>query len=91
MVACSFRSVDAQTASGKTLVGVTEVAARHGVPVIAFAGRIDEGAEALYALGFSAIVPIVQGVTDVPRALAEGPINLERAVATAGRLLALCD
>jgi glycerate 2-kinase len=82
-------SVDAQTASGKTLLGVAEVAARHGVPVIAFAGRVGEGAEALYALGVRAIVPIVQGVSDLPRALAEGPTNLERAVATACRLLAL--
>jgi glycerate kinase len=82
-------SVDAQTASGKTLLGVAEVAARQGVPVIAFAGRVGEGAEALYTLGVRAIVPIVQGVSDLPRALAEGPTNLERAVATACRLLAL--
>jgi glycerate kinase len=82
-------SVDAQTASGKTLLGVAEVAARQGVPVIAFAGRIGEGADALYALGVRAVVPIVQEVSDLPRALAEGPMNLERAVATVCRLLAL--
>jgi glycerate kinase len=84
-------SVDAQTASGKTLLGVAEVAARQGVPVIAFAGRIGEGADALYALGVRAIVPIVQGVSDMRTALSEGPINLERAVSTTCRALALGD
>jgi glycerate 2-kinase len=84
-------SVDAQTASGKTLLGVAEVARQRGVPVVAFAGRIGEGAEALYALGVTAIVPIVQNVRDLPRALAEGPINLERAVATTCSMMALGD
>jgi glycerate kinase len=83
-------SVDAQTASGKTLLGVAEVSARHGVPVIAFAGRIGDGADVLYPLGFTALVPIVQGASDLAKALAEGPMNLERAVATTCRLLALC-
>ncbi len=82
-------SVDAQTARGKTLLGVAEVAAQHGVPVIAFAGRVGDGAEALYSVGLSALVPIVQGVSDLSRALAEGPENLERAVATTCRVLAL--
>jgi glycerate kinase len=84
-------SIDAQTASGKTLLGVAEVASRLGVPVIAFAGRVGDGAETLYARGFSAIVPIVQGVSDLPRALSEGPANLERAVATTCRVLATGD
>lgn len=82
-------SVDAQTASGKTLLGVAEVARQRGVPVIAFAGRIGEGADTLYALGVDAIVPIVQGVSELADALAEGPKNLERAVVNTCRLLAL--
>jgi glycerate kinase len=83
--------VDAQTASGKTLLGVAEVARQRSVPVIAFAGRIGKGADALYSLGVEAIVPIVQDVSDLPRALAEGPDNLERAVAGFCRALALSD
>ena len=84
-------SVDAQTANGKTLLGVAAVAHRCGVPVIAFAGRIGEGAEDLYSLGVGALVPIVQGVSDFPRALADGPVNLERAVAMTCRILLLGD
>jgi glycerate kinase len=82
-------SIDSQTAGGKTPLGVVEAAALHEVPVIAFAGRVGVGAEIAYSLGFAALVPIIQGVSDLPRALADGPLNLERAVATTCRLLAL--
>jgi glycerate kinase len=82
-------SIDTQTASGKTVLGVAVSAARLGVPVVAFAGRIGEGVEALYSKGLTAIVPIVQGVTDLSRALEDGPTNLERAVATSCRLMSL--
>ena len=82
-------SVDSQTLNGKTPLGVAEAAAVYGVPVIAFAGRIGSGAEVLYDHGFAALVPIVQGVTDLPGALGHGSANLERAVATTCRLLAL--
>ena len=82
-------SIDSQTLNGKTPLGVAEAAAAHGVPVVAFAGRIGAGAEVLYEHGFAALVPIVQGVTDLPGALADGAANLERAVATTCRLLTL--
>ena len=82
-------SIDLQTLNGKTPLGVAEAAAVHGVPVIAFAGRIGSGAEVLYDHGFTALVPIVQSVSDLPGALADGAANLERAVATTCRLLAL--
>ncbi|MEB0003417.1 glycerate kinase [Cryobacterium sp. MDB1-18-2] len=80
-------SIDAQTLGGKTPLGVAETAARHGVPVIAFAGRVGEGAEALYGHGFAALVPIVLGVCTLAEALAAGAANLEKAVATTCRLL----
>jgi glycerate kinase len=84
-------SVDAQTIGGKTVFGVAEAARQHGVPVIVFAGRVGEGADALYALGVRDIVPIAQGVSDLSRVLSEGPINLESAVASTCRLLAVSD
>jgi glycerate kinase len=82
-------SIDRQTLAGKTPAGVAEVAGRHGVPVIAFAGHVGEGEEDLLAGGFAAIVPIVRRVTDLPTALREGPANLEAAVATTLRLFRL--
>ena len=61
------------------------MAARHGVPVIAFAGRLGTGID---GLGFVACVPIVAEPVDLATALREGPANLERAVADAvGRWL----
>ncbi|MFH5823587.1 glycerate kinase [Georgenia sp. AZ-5] len=81
--------VDAQTVRGKTPFGVAQAASRHGVPVIAFAGRIGEGAEVLYDYGFAALVPIVRSVTDLPTALADGPANLQAAVETVFRVLTL--
>jgi glycerate kinase len=78
-------ALDAQTAAGKTPAGVLAVARRHGVPVIAFAGRLGTG---ITDLGFAECVPIVQETVDLATALREGPSNLERAVAdTVGRWL----
>ena len=82
-------SIDSQTLNGKTPLGVAEAAAVHGVPVIAFAGRIGSGAEVLYDHGFLALVPIVREVTTLAEALANGAANLERAVALTCRVLAL--
>jgi len=82
-------SIDVQTLSGKTPLGVAETAAVHGVPVIAFAGRIGTGAEALYERGFTALVPILTGVCTLDEALAAGPANLERAVAMTCRMRAV--
>jgi len=82
-------SIDSQTLRGKTPFGVAQAAQRHQVPVIAFAGRVGDGAEVLYAHGFAALVPIVRAVSDLPDALADGPQNLELAVATTCRILGL--
>lgn len=79
-------SVDAQTLQGKTPVGVARVAARHGVPVIVFAGRVARDADVLLEHGVTALVPIVHEATDLATALRKGASNLERATATALRL-----
>lgn len=80
-------SVDDQTLGGKTPAGVAEVAGRYRVPVVAFGGRVPPSADALLDHGFVAVVPILHAVTTYPEALEDGPINLERAVATTLRLL----
>ncbi len=82
-------SIDGQTLAGKTPAGVAEVAARHGVPVIAFAGRVGPDAGLLLRHGFGAIVGIMSGPADLASALAAGPANLEAAAATAMRLYLL--
>ncbi len=50
--------IDAQTALGKTPMGVSLCAARHGIPVIAIAGLLGDGWEALLDHGVSEIYDI---------------------------------
>ncbi|MCY3724754.1 MAG: glycerate kinase [Candidatus Poribacteria bacterium] len=69
--------LDFQTAFGKTPVGVAKVAKAYGIPVIAIAGGIAEGAEAVYDAGIDAMLGIVQE-----------PMSLEDAVTDASRLIA---
>jgi glycerate kinase len=46
--------LDAQSLAGKAPAGVAELAGRHGVPVLAIAGRVELDAAALAAAGFVA-------------------------------------
>lgn len=68
--------MDAQTLRGKTPAGVARIARQVGVPVVALAGSLGEGYEALHELGISAAF-----------SLAPGPITLRQALADAERLL----
>ena len=69
--------LDFQTAFGKTPVGVAKTAKAHNIPVVAIAGGIAEGAEAVYEAGIDAMLGIVQE-----------PMSLEDAVGDATRLIA---
>ncbi len=80
-------SIDRQTLAGKTPAGVARVAQLAGVPVVAFAGRV-ESAPQLDRV-FAAVVPILRRLGTLDEALRAGPDNLEHAVATALRLLQL--
>lgn len=68
--------MDAQTLRGKTPAGVARIAQQAGVPVVALAGSLGDGYEALHAGGISAAF-----------SLAPGPITLQQALADAERLL----
>ena len=68
--------LDFQTAFGKTPVGVAKVAKEYNIPVIAIAGGIGDGAEAVYNAGIDAMLGIVQA-----------PMSLEDAVEDALQLI----
>jgi glycerate kinase len=53
--------IDGQSADGKTLSGVARAAAAAGVPVLAIAGEIGPGAEALQRLGVGGLITLVPG------------------------------
>ena len=53
--------LDAQTAHGKTVAGVARAAQRRGIPVLALAGEVAEGAEELREMGVTALLGIARG------------------------------
>ena len=69
--------INFQTVFGKTPIGVAKAAHRQGIPVIAVAGSIGQGAEAVYANGIDAMVDIVPE-----------PMSLEAAIENATELIA---
>lgn len=63
--------MDAQTLHGKTPMGVAKIAQAAGVPVIAIAGSLGEGYQALYQSGIVAAFSLVSGPMTLEHACAE--------------------
>ena len=80
-------AIDGQTIFGKTPVGVSKIAKKYNVPVIAFAGKVDSQSNNLYEEGIKSIFCIMQGVESLDDALINGSTNLERTVESVTRLL----
>ncbi|MBU3104957.1 glycerate kinase family protein [Clostridium gasigenes] len=80
-------AIDNQTIYGKTPMGVAKVAKEQGVKTIAFAGKVGEGVDNLYAIGITSIFSIMQGVSNLDNALKDGKENLELAVENVVRLM----
>jgi glycerate kinase len=68
--------IDAQTASGKTPMGIAQAAQQHDVPTIAIAGSVGKGIDTLYDYGIQAVFSIVNG-----------PMTLEQAMNDAAQLI----
>jgi len=68
--------IDGQSIHGKAPVGVAQVAAMHGVPVIGFAGCLGEGADKVKEYGISALFSVVKGPGGLDDALAEAAENI---------------
>jgi len=81
--------VDAQTAQGKTALGVARRAAEARVPCLAIAGSVEaEGAAALARFGV-AVMPTSEGPGTLEEAIASGAAPVERAAERAARLISL--
>jgi glycerate 2-kinase len=81
--------IDAQTAFGKTALGVAKRAQAAGVPCIAVGGGVEvEGIAALAAVGAVA-VPVVERPMSVEESMAAGALPLERCGERLARLLDL--
>ncbi|WP_195573906.1 glycerate kinase [Paenibacillus sp. 1001270B_150601_E10] len=81
--------MDFQTKFGKTPYGVAKAAKEANTKVIAIAGYIGEGIEALYDEGIDAIFGIVPGAAELEKVLAEGPQNVSRTCENIARLIRL--
>ena len=80
--------IDGQTSRGKVVVGVARRAREKGVPVVALAGSVEEGAEAqLRPEGLTAALSIVNGPLSVEEAMRGGYRLLCDAAERAMRLL----
>jgi glycerate kinase len=81
--------IDAQTAFGKTALGVARRAAEAGVPCVAVGGGVTvEGIDALAALDV-VVVPVVERPQSVEEAMAAGTAPLERCGERIARLISL--
>ena len=81
--------IDAQTAFGKTALGVAKRAYAVGVPCIAVGGGVTEdGIAALGGIGVT-VVPVSEGPQTVEQAMAAGAAPLERCGERIARLVSL--
>ena len=78
-------SLDAQSAFGKTAVGVARLARSLGVPTFALAGSIGEGARRCLDEGLDAYFPICPGPVTLDQAIARADDFLARAAEQAVR------
>lgn len=81
-------NIDFQTEFGKTPFGVASIAKKYNKPVVVFAGSIGENIDSLYEK-IDAIFCIMQGVSSLEEALANGKENLQRTSENAIRLMNL--
>jgi glycerate 2-kinase len=82
-------NVDAQTAYGKTAMGVAERARSAGVPTICFGGGITpEGAAFMHDRGV-VTMPVVERPMDLEEVVAAGTAPIERAAERVARLIDL--
>lgn len=81
--------IDAQTAFGKTALGVARRASEAGIPSIAIGGGVTpDGVAALARFG-SIVVPVVEGPMSVEDAMAAGAAPIERVAERIARLVTL--
>ncbi|MCI2260653.1 glycerate kinase [Xanthomonas indica] len=81
--------LDGQSAQGKVPVGLARIARRHGVPVLAIAGGLGDGASALHAQGIDALFGAVQRVSTREAALADAADALRQAARNVAAAIAL--
>ncbi|WP_093339669.1 glycerate kinase [Salibacterium halotolerans] len=81
--------IDSQTASGKVVAGLAEVAKRYSLPTVALSGNVDGELTTLYNRGLSAVFSITNGPMTLRDAMSEGSDLIEKQTEQIFRLLSL--
>ena len=83
--------IDGQTVFGKTIFGISTLAEKYRIPVIALVGCIGQGAEAMYDHGVTAMFSILSVSCTVDKALKMGRENLIKTSENIARVLNLVN
>lgn len=79
--------IDSTSVNGKLLSGVGRLAQKYNKPVIALAGGLGDGAEAVLNVGISAVLPIADRPMTLSESMSEAKQLLARAAERAVRLI----
>lgn len=79
--------MDSQSAFGKVIAGVAEHCKRRDVPCLVLAGSLGDGAEDMYNLGVTGIMPVVDRITSLDAAIQHSEENCYRAAVRMLRIL----
>ncbi len=77
--------IDGQTPHGKTPAGVARAARQLGIPVVAIAGSLGPGHEAVHDCGIREVIPIQAGTMPLAEAMARAPELLAAAAERVAR------
>ncbi|HEX7065763.1 MAG TPA: glycerate kinase [Bacillales bacterium] len=81
--------IDGQTASGKVVAGLAEVAKTHKIPVVALGGAVEGDLEPLYQKGLTAAFSITDGPMSLEDAMNNGEWLTEKQAEQVLRLLGI--
>jgi len=77
--------IDAQTPHGKTPAGVAKAARQLGIPVVAIAGSLGPGYDAVHDCGIREVISIQSGTMSLAEAMARAPELLAAAAERVAR------
>lgn len=81
--------IDAQSLQGKVPVGISQLAKKHQLPVIAFVGSMQGEAVTFKEAGLDIVIPLVDEIMTLEQAMADAKTNLQRVAERSKDLLFL--
>ena len=82
-------AIDGQTKQGKVPVGIAKRAKEKNIPVIAIVGDIRDGAEAVYDMGITSIMPALKRAMPLEEAIRNSHVLIEDAAERAMRFISI--